>query len=167
MNKIKFMAVDRITAAEMVMGVPYVIISIQDPENRKTYRGVAKGSYRLDLLELDFHDVDHLGHHNSINPGQQEGGLIRFDTSHATRILDFYEDFKDMANYFIVHCDAGACRSPAVCAALEKIHIDYDLFWFKRYSPNMRVYSTLIEVANERGMLNDLNIQRAKERGQL
>ena len=48
----------------------------------------------------------------------------------------------------IVHCDAGKSRSPGVAAALARVLDGDDASYFGgRYTPNARVYRTLLEVA--------------------
>ena len=45
-----------------------------------------------------------------------------------------------------MHCDAGKSRSPAVAAALARVLDGDDAHFFGgRYTPNMRVYRTLLE----------------------
>jgi predicted protein tyrosine phosphatase len=57
-------------------------------------------------------------------------------------------DFGHSAEFenFIVHCDAGHSRSPAVAAAISKAFGEDDSMYFKRYRPNMRVYRNLLDV---------------------
>jgi predicted protein tyrosine phosphatase len=45
----------------------------------------------------------------------------------------------------VVHCDAGASRSPAVGAALARVLNGDDAEFFAgRYRPNMRVYRMML-----------------------
>lgn len=168
-----FLALDRQTAKCITYTRPYGIISVQDPRNRQTYDGPATNNHTYGVLKLDFHDIGHDGNgsHSTIEnarmliqfneeilAGQKPdtskiGNLIYFNKDMANQILDFYLDAKTAGvNIIIAHCDAGACRSPAICAALQKIETDDDEKWFKSYVPNMLVYNTILETAHERGL---------------
>lgn len=61
---------------------------------------------------------------------------------------------------FVIHCDAGYSRSPAVAAALALAlngrGADDEFFVKGNYCPNMHVYNTMLKELDARGYFNDL-----------
>jgi predicted protein tyrosine phosphatase len=68
-----------------------------------------------------------------------------FNTSLATQILDFVEQVWDKVEVFLIHCEVGLSRSPAVAAALSRIYYNDDGPLFEMDFPNRLVYQLLIE----------------------
>ncbi len=56
----------------------------------------------------------------------------------------------DVMDVFLIHCEAGLSRSPAVAAALSRIYYSDDGPWFEFDFPNHLVYQLLIETNLER-----------------
>ena len=52
---------------------------------------------------------------------------------------------RDQVEVFLVHCQLGLSRSPAVAAALCRIYYDQDGRWFESIFPNRLVYHVLLE----------------------
>jgi len=107
---------------------------------------------RLGLLRLAFLDMDRhvvgIEEHDSWSNGSR-----LFTPENADQILDFVEEMWDKVDLFLVHCEAGISRSPAVAAALCKIKHGHDKHYFDNYTPNRLVYRTLLERAVSRGIL--------------
>ncbi len=111
----------------------------------------------LGLLQLQFADLE------DPHPGEK-----LFDEADAQRILEFVGDVWPKIQLLLVHCQAGARRSPAVAAALSRIYFGHDAAWFQRgvYEPNMLVYETLLNVARQQGLfLQPRNPRRKRRRG--
>jgi len=70
-----------------------------------------------------------------------------FNAAMAREILDFVEAMWNRVEAFLIHCEAGMSRSPAVAAALSRIHYNDDGRWFEMYFPNPLVYRLLLDVA--------------------
>jgi hypothetical protein len=51
---------------------------------------------------------------------------------------------------FLIHCDVGLSRSPAVAAALSRIHYGDDGPWLELDSPNRLVYDVLVATHERR-----------------
>lgn len=135
----KFQVETRASIPYVELTIPHVIISISDTVDVRADPKV--NDFTLDVLFLAFHDIN-----------QIETGFDLFKDSQAAEILKFYEAHKDRAELIVAHCNAGMSRSPAVLAALQKIHTGDDSIWFKTKSPNSYVYSTILGVAHERGL---------------
>jgi len=88
---------------------------------------------RLGLLRLVFEDIEDAGTPESFTPAL------------ATEILDFVERMWDKVEVFLIHCDVGLSRSPAVAAALCRIYYDHNGRWFDSIFPNRLVYRLLVE----------------------
>ena len=78
----------------------HAIISIQDPNRRKDFAGVAQNEFTMEVLEVDFHDVNHSNYDKIITPMNEQ---------HAEEIISFYLRNIDMVRLFLIHCDAGGC----------------------------------------------------------
>jgi len=79
-------------------------------------------------------------------------GAGLFSHEQAVQIVDFVVRVKDRVNGFLIHCEAGVSRSAAVAAAIElMLNGSSDrIFNDHRYSPNLYVYTKLIEVWQNR-----------------
>lgn len=78
-----------------------------------------------------------------------------FSPALAAEILDFVASVWDQAETFLIHCDVGLSRSPAVAAALSRIHYGDEGPWFELDFPSRWVYEVLLEA----------NARRLKGRG--
>lgn len=68
-----------------------------------------------------------------------------FSDEHARTILDFVAKHSDCR--VIVHCDAGRSRSPGVAAALAKIYNGDDSEFYRRYTPNRRIFRKILDAS--------------------
>ncbi len=136
----KFQVEDRGSILSIDPTVPHCIISISDTLEDRADPAV--NDLTRDVLFLNFHDTNVPKH-----------GMDLFTEPQAQEILRFYERYKGEVELFIAHCNAGMCRSPAVIAALQKIHTGNDDVWFRTKTPNSLVYRTILETAYERGLL--------------
>ena len=100
----------------------------------------------MDLLQLEFWDIST----SAESLGLRGEGILSFEEDHATQILDFVHDMWDQVECFLIHCDAGLSRSPAVAAAIERIYYEDDQYWFNTKTPNMLVYRKLLDVHHEK-----------------
>ena len=118
-------------ARDFHINIDHVVISIKSPGFRHVR--LPKNVYRKARLKLKFHDID-----------REYPGLTEiFSPAHARRILRFFK--KHGGRHFLIHCEAGISRSPAVAAALTKAAGVDDSDYFKRYIPNRLVYRTILE----------------------
>ena len=93
---------------------------------------------RVGLLRLVFEDIE-----DADMPGS-------FNASLAAEILDFVDKIWDKVEVFLIHCEVGLSRSPAVAAALCRIYYNHDGGWFDSIFPNRLVYRLLVEAHAER-----------------
>ena len=118
---------------------PWACISVSSP---KLSHPIISKSNLLALLQLEFYDAD-------LDRPEYEAEHL-FNRYHAEQILDFVEELQGKIDLLMVHCEAGMSRSPAVGAAIAKLGWDDDRVFFKQYTPNMKVYRTLMEIGMER-----------------
>jgi hypothetical protein len=124
-------------AAMFESDVPFAAISVSTEPGEWP---VISETNRVGLLQLSFADRDV----TNVTPEMiVEKNLFRPDQ--AKQILDFVSDNWDKAEVFLIHCEAGLCRSPAIAAAITKIAGGEDGYYFKHYSPNRYVYKTILE----------------------
>ncbi len=117
--------------------VSHVIVSIRTPGDPNEVK-LPMNEHTKDVLHLQFHDVDRIiqGYNENLEPEM-------FQPEHAKLIREFVESNKNVER-FIVHCDAGWSRSPAVAAAISKMLTNDDVYFFNRYHPNRRVYNMIL-----------------------
>lgn len=110
----------------------YPIISITGPEKPNAD---LKETGFLDILRLEFHDID-----------QEIDGIEveMFNQEHAKKIKDFVEKHQNCDIMFI-HCLAGESRSTGVASALNLILNDDKEIKFSWRKYNSHVYSTLLQ----------------------
>lgn len=114
---------------------PWAAVSISSREDHPTLNE----QNRVGLLQLVFDDTAQPDHARA------------FTTSQAEKILDYVERMWDKVEAFLIHCEIGMSRSPAVAAALSRIYYNDDGPWFEMDFPNRLVYQLLVETAARRG----------------
>jgi predicted protein tyrosine phosphatase len=88
-------------------------------------------------LFLKFHDAeDHLHPDIRLMTPRQAGRIWRFVRDQAPYI-----------SAFVVHCEQGASRSPAVAAAICRVLGGNDARFFEEYVPNQYIYALLLKTA--------------------
>jgi len=130
--------------------VPHIIVSITTPTDE--IARIKTNEHTLGLLRLSFYDIDRVVPVDSdlVEEVRAISGITQFvddhlfESFHAHAILDLVEAHPT-AELFIVHCDAGMSRSPAVAAAISNILHGTDEVFFRRYYPNRRVYRAILE----------------------
>jgi len=120
--------------------VPHVMVSITSSDADQAR--IPPSPHCRALLRLSFADAD--------APTTAIPEQALFSRAHARAIWDLVEEHLPHIERFIVHCDAGMCRSPAVAAAIAKVLEGDDTAYFRRYRPNMRVYRTMLETYYDR-----------------
>jgi predicted protein tyrosine phosphatase len=91
---------------------------------------------RFGLLQLAFMDVS--------NPTRVSEVISH---TQAEQILDFVDEAWDKVETFLIHCEAGLSRSPAVAAAIAYTRLGkgWDQHFFDNYTPNMLVYWAILK----------------------
>lgn len=120
--------------------VSHVIVSITTPGDPGNTR-LPLNKHTQALLTLEFYDVDRIV--NGYNDHLERRKV--FNKEHASLIRKF-ATWNQQVERFIVHCDAGMSRSPAVAAAVSKMLYGDDMRFFKRYTGlNRRVYHMILD----------------------
>jgi predicted protein tyrosine phosphatase len=88
---------------------------------------------RVGLLRLIFEDTE------------EPDKPASFTAALAAEILAFVGQMWGQVEVFLIHCEAGLSRSPAVAAALCQIYYQHDGGWFESIFPNRLVYRLLVE----------------------
>jgi predicted protein tyrosine phosphatase len=117
--------------------VPHVIISITSGAD--DVARLRKNDQCRGVLRLSFPDAE--------TPSDQfaEGEL--FSRSQGVQVWNFVLRHRTFQR-FVLHCDAGVSRSPALAAAIARVlGFDDAEFFSGKYHPNMRVYRLLIDSA--------------------
>jgi hypothetical protein len=105
----------------------------------------------IDVLQLEFHDVDdRFKDLQKEYPTSSVGKKLKFfDDSMAVRIVEFVRknlNFYDDIHTIVCQCEAGVSRSAGAAAALSKCINGSDREYFNsiRYIPNMLVYRKIM-----------------------
>jgi len=108
-------------------------------------------AHRVGLLRLNFDDIT--------EPGTPRS----FTAALAAEVLDFVAGVWDVVDVFLIHCDVGLSRSPAVAAALSRIYYGDDGRWFELDFPNQLVYDVLVETHARRSTTQQTRSQRVEQ----
>jgi predicted protein tyrosine phosphatase len=84
------------------------------------------------VLQLRFEDVD-------------ADMLGAFSDAQAKVVSAFVKSLVDSSVVWVIHCDAGLSRSPAIGGAMLKHFTGEDSWIFRDYYPNRRVYRKVLE----------------------
>lgn len=117
---------------------PWAVISIRNPGMEPVPFDCPnlKG-----VLYLEFDDIDKIA-----------DGYVTFSLDMARRTWDFIQEHSEV-NTLLVHCLMGLSRSPGIAAAVDKALTGDDSKWYVEKVPNRRVFSCMLQVANERGLV--------------
>lgn len=99
---------------------------------------------RVGLLRLVFDDIDPTTRFNREDSWGRQEQL--FTDEMALEVVNFVISIRDKVEDLLIHCQAGACRSPAIAAGITRgmLHKD-DTLYFRRHTPNMLVYRKILE----------------------
>ena len=125
--------------------VPHAFISIRTPGDPNVVK-LPINHHTKGVLHLKFHDLDVVpqealdrGYLDGVNPAEL------FTDEMAQQVVQFMQPLKDQIDLLVAHCDAGWSRSPGVAAAIARTFYGLDdSHFFKRYTPNRRVYRNIL-----------------------
>jgi len=139
-SRYSLLALGRDEAGSFVPDVPYLVVSISDPE--KPEPEIPTPPHLRGVLRLRFHDV---------GPPRrfQETADVAMTPEHARQILSFVREHLPGAELIVCQCEQGVSRSAAVAAALSRILQGEDEYFRTHYWPNRWVYNLLLEGAGE------------------
>ncbi len=140
----KILVLSRLKAEGFTSDKPWAAVSISTTGD---YAKLNK-CQQVGLLQISFADAVKLTPEDL----QEEPKLRLFTAEQAATILDFVGVHWDEIEVLLVHCYGGLSRSPAVAAAISKIYYGTDEPFFARFALNRLVYSTIMQVAAERGL---------------
>ena len=135
--RVDFLVLNRYQVAEVTPDVPYLIISVTDPEREEAV--LAESPHRRAVLRLRFHDKG--------NRRPLAAGKIVMTPEEAHNVLAFVKTHLAEVKLIVCQCEGGISRSAAIAAALSRILQDEDRFFFQHYAPNAWIYDTLLEAA--------------------
>ena len=135
----KYAILSRNEAEEFKAWIPYILISITDPNEPKVT--LRYNNNRLDTLYLFFHDV------SSPHPYYEFRNLIPFGIQQAKKIIDFVNKYKNKAKLIACNCEAGISRSAGVISAISLILEGKEPDSITKYLlPNTYVKSLILRV---------------------
>ncbi|MFA9479428.1 hypothetical protein ACERK3_14155 [Phycisphaerales bacterium AB-hyl4] len=110
----------------------YAVISVTDPERPAARIPRASGCGAV--LRLRFHDAEPF-------PGFRiPPNIIPTGGADAEQLARFVREHQGQVDVYVIHCEQGASRSPAIAAAIaEHLKLDPRPYW-QQYVPNRYVY---------------------------
>lgn len=126
--------------SETVHVHPFAILSIQEYKNDRMGVQFIPGGNLKDALNIHFSDIE-----TDAKTRYPEVKLMTEED--ARKIKEFVEGLirKNEIDKLLIHCYAGASRSPAVAAAIARVYNGDDREYFKKYTPNMHVYKMILK----------------------
>lgn len=134
---------------------PHVVISVYTPGGIPA--NVVRNEHCRGVLPVCFDDIARTAFRDDKKIAEAERTMKRrlvfFDETIANSILDFVKKHSEAGvETFVVHCNHGENRSPAIAAALLNIageRNQADEFRESlRFTPNKEVYDTLLRAAD-------------------
>lgn len=140
-TRVQFLVLNREDMKTFVAEVPYLVISVTDPE--KHAAEIAESSLLQATLRMKFHDVGKplRSIETDIISAATDVSMTDKD---AQQILSFVGENLNKIRLIVCHCEQGVSRSAAIAAALSKVLQDEDEFFFKNYWVNRWVYDLLL-----------------------
>lgn len=133
---------------------PHAVISVYTPGGVSA--NVVRNEHCRGILPVCFDDIARTAFRDDKKIAEAERTMKRrlvfFDETIANTILDFVGKHREAGvETFVVHCNHGENRSPAIAAALltiagERNQAD-EFRESLRFTPNKEVYDTLLRVA--------------------
>ncbi|NLS96379.1 MAG: hypothetical protein GXX96_29935 [Planctomycetaceae bacterium] len=119
----------------------YVVISITDPGSRPAR--ILKSAGFRDVLRLQFHDAI------PVEGFTLPPEVVLMNKDHAKSIWQFVRQWQEKVDTFVVHCEQGMSRSPAVAAAICDMLGGHGRHFFNEFVPNRYVYDLLLTAAED------------------
>ena len=143
-TRFQFLVLSRAVVETFTADIPYLIISITDPEQPEA--NISDSSRLRATLRMKFHDV--------AKPSRiaiqfaSNSTDVYMTEADAERILSFVSEHLAEVKLIVCHCEQGISRSAAIAAALSRILQDEDEFFFRHYWVNRYVYDLLLAKAD-------------------
>ena len=138
-SKLKILVLGREEIKNFSAHLPYIIISVTDPETDDAE--IPAADNLIDVLRLKFHDVG--------KPQTFQTERIKefpMTKSQASEIKTFVERHIEKTRLIVCQCEQGVSRSAAIAAALWRFWQETDEYFFRNYWLNRFVYDCLTEV---------------------
>ena len=115
----------------------YAVVSIRNSGEPRAK--VKKQPGLRDVLYLSFSGID------PAHGTRLQRRIKYFTPAQADKICEFVQQHKADVGAFVVHCEKGTSRSPAVAAAIsEALGLDAKRFW-RKYTPSDYIFKVLSE----------------------
>lgn len=145
--RMAFLVLGRTLIGSVVPEVPYLVISVTDPERSEA--SLAASPLCRAVLRLQFHDTSQTVDIPGLE-GLSLGNETAMTAADARIILDFATSCTDQVELIVCQCEAGVSRSAGIAAALSRLMQNEDAFFFEHYWPNHHVYTLLLQEAARR-----------------
>lgn len=139
---LQFLVLGREEIKSFTSNLPYLIISVTDPNNSDAE--IAESPNLLDIIRLKFDDI---GKPNKFQFAETTDILM--DETQAKQILEFVKKHLSEVKLIVCQCEQGMSRSPAMAGALSRILQNEDKYFLQNYWANRWVYDLLIETSKD------------------
>ena len=149
LNPSTILVLPRSKAERLDLYTTYAVISISDPP---PYSGPANIKQRwglLEVLRLEFHDFDADRWSPHILDTMKDGKTLRewcMSDAQAEQVAAFVRKVAPIVRCLVIHCEAGASRSPSMAMAIQKHCLtDWVIDWpehtLSERAPNAGVFN--------------------------
>jgi hypothetical protein len=139
-SRYQFLALGRDEIKTFMPDVPYLVVSISDPDKPETE--IPDSPNLQGVLRLQFHDV-------GLPRKFEVTSDLAMTPEHARQILSFIRERLPGVKLIVCQCEEGVSRSTGMAAALSRILEGEDEYFFQGYWPNRWVYELLLAQAEE------------------
>jgi predicted protein tyrosine phosphatase len=137
---IELLVLNRRLASEYEAEIPYCHIAITEPCNR--FGSLRDCENRKAVLQVAFGDTERAFF--------MRGTEDWCTSAQGIEIANFVKEHVAKGiRLFVINCEAGLSRSPAVAAAIARYYSDNDMWFFNNFTPNSTVYRAVYEGLNE------------------
>lgn len=141
-SRYQLLALGRDDIGDFTPDVPYLVISISDPERPEP--ALAASPHLRGVLRLQFHDVVPTRRF-------QVSSDVAMTAEHARQVLSFVREGSPDVELILCQCEEGVSRSAGMAAALSRILQGEDEYFLTNYWPNRWVYDLLLKHADVSG----------------
>lgn len=141
-KRFQFLALSREEIKQFTSELPYLIISVTDPNNSDAE--IAESPNLLDIIRLKFDDI---GKPNKFQ--FEKTPDILMSEAQAKQVLEFVKKYLSEVKLIVCQCEQGMSRSPAMAGALSRILQNEDEYFLQNYWANRWVYDLLIETSKD------------------
>lgn len=145
----RILVLPRSKAERLNLDTTYAVISISDPPPHSGPANIKQRWGLLDVLRLEFHDFDADRWPPEMLDTVTDGKTLSewcMNDAQAEQVARFVHKVAPIVRCLVIHCEAGASRSPSMAMAIQKHYLtDWIIDWpehsLSERAPNVGVFN--------------------------